>query len=148
MQDGPASSNGSGTRPLTDEERKALLEQPLVGIFSTLAPMGWIHSVPVHFVRDGDDVRFVTGRDSVKSRNARRSGRATLCVETSTPTERRYVSLEGAVHFEAVSLSDLARLDEKYGRSDADGFNEGTFDRDVIAVIRPVRWIAWSDRDG
>lgn len=118
MEDDLGSTDGSGTRRLTIEERTALLEAPLPGILSTLAAAGWIHSAPVHFFVDRDEVRIVTGKESVKCRNARRTGRATLCVETATPSERRYVTLEGAIRIEAVSLADIARLDEKYGRTD------------------------------
>ena len=87
----------SGKWPLTVPEREALLLQPLVGVFSTLAPAGWIHSVPVHFLfRDGE-LWVLAERDSEKCRNVRRTGRGTLCVETATPLERRYVSVEGEV---------------------------------------------------
>jgi PPOX class probable F420-dependent enzyme len=142
-----ASIEGSGTRRLTAEERTALIDEPLAAILSTLAPAGWIHSVPVHFYVDSDEVRIVTRKASAKYRNALRTGRATLCVETSTPSERRYVSLEGTVRIEALSRSDIERLDEKYGRSDAMGFDDGDFEEDVLAVIHPERWIAWADWD-
>ena len=134
-------------RPLTSEERDALLEQPLVGVLSTLSPTGWIHSVPVHFFVDGDDVRMVVGRTSVKCRNAERTGRATLCVETSTADERTYVTLEGSVRVEAITSDDLMALDAKYSRSDASGYEEDALEDDVMLVVRPERWIAWTDWD-
>ena len=135
------------TRSLSVRERLVLLNQPLVGVLSTLDPRGWIHSVPVHFFVDGDDLRIVMGKESVKCRNARRSGRATLCVETSTSVERRYVSAEGRVRVEAVSLRDLVAFDKKYARADAAGFEEGVFDQDVTLILRPERWIARTDWD-
>ena len=138
----------SGKRPLTVPEREALLLQPLVGVFSTLAPAGWIHSVPVHFLfRDGE-LWVLAERDSEKCRNVRRTGRGTLCVETATPLERRYVSVEGEVRIEEeVLLSYLEGLDSRYSRSDAAGFEDGDFDQAVMLVLQPERWIAWTDWD-
>ena len=90
-------SDDSVDRPLADAERIALLALPLPGVFSTVAPDGSVHSVPIHFVFIDDDRVHRSESDSVKVRNARRTGRATLCVTTTVDAEPRYVTVEGPV---------------------------------------------------
>jgi hypothetical protein len=138
-----------GRRPLTESERDELLDQPLVGIFSTLNVEGRIHSVPVHFRPAGGDLRVLTESNSMKCRNARRSGRATLCVETTVGgTDRRFVSAEGSVSIEeSVSLEDLTALHRRYGWNDGEELNPLGYAGSVILVLRPECWIAWSDAD-
>jgi hypothetical protein len=145
----PRERDDGGRRPLTENERDQLLDQPLPGVWSTLTPRGRIHSVPVYFVRRNSELRVLTGRDSVKSRNARASGRATLCVEmTLEGTDRRFVTAEGPVRVEQpVLLEDLLALQERYGGDDADYPNLDTYHEDVMLVLETERWIAWSDAD-
>jgi general stress protein 26 len=138
-----------GRRPLTESERNELLDQPLVGIFSTLTIEGRIHSVPVHFRPGGGDLRVLTEPNSMKCRNARRSGRATLCVETTVGgTDRRFVSAEGSVSIqEPVPLEDLKALHRRYGWHGGEELDPLGYTDSVILVLRPERWIAWSDAD-
>ena len=138
-----------GRRPLTESERDELLDLPLVGVFSTLTIEGRIHSVPVHFRAAGGDLRVLTEPNSMKCRNARRSGRATLCVETTVgETDRRFVSAEGSVSIEEpVSLEDLTALNRRYGWHGEEELDPSGYAGSVILVLRPERWIAWSDAD-
>jgi hypothetical protein len=108
-----------------------------------------VHSVPVHFLRSGSELRMLVESDSVKIRNARRTGRATLCVVTTIGGgDRRYVTAEGPVSIdESVSLDDVTALDQRYGRQDAAGFDQGSYEGSVMLVLRPERWIALSDAD-
>jgi nitroimidazol reductase NimA-like FMN-containing flavoprotein (pyridoxamine 5'-phosphate oxidase superfamily) len=146
MEEG-SQDGGSGRRRLTVAEREALLREPLVGVLSTLAEGGWIHSVPVHFLFAQGCVRLVTERDSIKNANVGSSGRATLCVEVATPRERRYVSVEGPVSVEEVLNADLLALDARYSRSDASEWSDADRTGEVTLVIVPERWIAWTDWD-
>ena len=138
-----------GRRRLTERERQDVLDLPLAAVWSTLTRAGRIHSVPVHFVTRGADIRVLTESDSVKCRNAQRTGRATLCVETTIHgADRRYATAEGPVHLERpITVEDLAALDRRYGRSDAVGFDAADFTDAVIMVLSPESWIAWSDAD-
>jgi PPOX class probable F420-dependent enzyme len=43
------------------------------------------HVAPVWFVLDGEDLVFMTGRDTVKGRSLRRDGRISLCVDEEAP---------------------------------------------------------------
>ena len=136
-----------GRRQLTEAERDELLDLPLRGVFSTIADQGWIHSVPVHFLKGDGGLRFIAERDSVKYRNVRRTHRATLCVVTTVGAERRYVTVEGPVDIEDhVARSDLVALDRRYGRESADP-DDDAYDGSLTFVLRPERWIAWADVD-
>ncbi len=98
-------------RRLTAAEQEHLLTSPLPGVLSTLADEGWIHSVPVHFHMHDQEIRIIAEREAVKTRNVRRTGRATMCVAATIEDERRYVMLEGpdAIH-DLVSDEDLELL--------------------------------------
>jgi len=145
----PSERDDAGRRPLTDQERNELLDEPLSGVWSTLTTTGRIHSVPVHFVRREGQLRVLTGRDSVKTRNALASGRATLCVDmTLDGTDRRFVMAEGPVHVEQpVPLEHVLALAERYGGHYAAYPNLDSYHDDLILVLEAEQWIAWSDAD-
>jgi PPOX class probable F420-dependent enzyme len=151
--DGPAAEPkaaqvDTNRRRLTSHERRELLSRPLVGIFSSLAMDGWIHSVPVHFLYRDGEVRILCGTNSVKATNVDRTGRATLCVEVTNGTERRYVTVEGRASVERPAQAhDVTALDERYTRADAADWTESDYAGEAMVVIRPTRWIAWSDWD-
>jgi hypothetical protein len=137
-----------GRRRLTRAECAELLGRPLVGVLSTVAPGGWVHSVPVHYLwRDGE-VRVLCEVGSAKARNAARTGRATLCVEVDE-ADRRYVSVVGDARLERpVRPGDLSELDRIYGRTDfSTGWDEADLAAAAMLVLTPTRWIAWADQD-
>jgi PPOX class probable F420-dependent enzyme len=55
------------------------------GKLATVRADGRPHLAPIWFVLDGDDILFNTGAETVKGRNLRRDGRASLCVDDETP---------------------------------------------------------------
>jgi len=134
-------------RQLTAAEQEHLLTSPLPGVLSTLADEGWIHSVPVHFHMHDQEIRIIAQREAVKTRNVRRTGRATMCVAATIEDERRYVMLEGpvAIH-DLVSDEDLELLDTKYG-FERDETDAASFEGSVTLVLQPERRIAWADFD-
>jgi len=143
-----AAQGDTSRRRLTPRERRELLSRPVVGILSSLAQDGWIHSVPVHFLYRDGEVRILCGTSSVKATNVDRSGRATLCVEVTNGTERRYVTVEGPASVERPAQpDDVTALDERYGRTDTADWTESDYAGEAMVVIRPARWIAWSDWD-
>ena len=134
-------------RRLTAAEQEHLLAFPVPGVLSTLADEGWIHSVPVHFHVQDQEIRIIAERDAVKTRNVRRTGRATMCVTTTIEDERRYVMLEGPVAIrDNVSDEDLELLDTKYG-FERDQSDAASFQGSVTLVLQPERRIAWVDFD-
>jgi hypothetical protein len=71
---------------MSDDERRAFLSAGTrTGVLSTVRQDGSPHGAPVWFVLDGDAVVFTTGRNTVKGRNLRRTGRATLTVDEAVP---------------------------------------------------------------
>lgn len=100
-------------------------------------------------MRRDSEFRVLTDRDSVKGRNARAGGRATLCVETTVDgTDRRYVTVEGPVRVEQpVVLEDVHALADRYGGHDAAYPTLDQYHEDVILVLEAEHWIAWSDAD-
>ena len=149
IADGATDQAGDANRRrLTPDECRELLSRPVVGVFSSLARDGWIHSVPVHFLYRDGEVRILCGTNSVKATNVDRTGRATLCVEVTDGTERRYVTVEGPVRVERPAQAhDVTALDEQYQRADAADWTESDYAGEAVVVIRPTRWIAWSDWD-
>ena len=134
-------------RRLTCDEAAGLLSRPLVGVFSSLSEVGWIHSVPVDFLYVEDQVRFLAGARDVKTRNAKRTGHGTLCVEATEGNTRAYVSVSGPVTVRgAPEAADLSALDQRYSRDDfAEGRDEESFASAVMIVVTIERWIAWAD---
>jgi general stress protein 26 len=136
-------------RRLSRRECAEFLSRPLVGVFSSLAQAGWIHSVPVHFLYTGQEIRILAGGEAVKTRNVARNGQATLCVEVTEGTVRTFVSVSGPVTIRQPPLpEDLAALDQRYSRADfSSGWDEAAFAAAVMLTLRPERWIAWADWD-
>jgi PPOX class probable F420-dependent enzyme len=74
------------SRPMTDGERRGFLSAGArTGKLATVRADGRPHVAAIWFVPDGDDVVFMTGRDTVKGRNLRRDLRASLLVDDETP---------------------------------------------------------------
>jgi hypothetical protein len=134
-------------RRLSDAERIALLDLPLPAVFSTVASDGSVHSVPIHFVFIDDEFRFIAETGSVKVRNARRTGRGTLCVTATVDGERRYVAAEGTVRIEdGIEQANLEGLDVRYGR-DPGSVDDEAYTNTVTLVLRPERWLGNADLD-
>jgi Pyridoxamine 5'-phosphate oxidase len=136
-------------RRLSRAECVELLSRPLAGVFSSLAEAGWIHSVPVYFAYLDGEIRILSDAGAVKTRNAVRTGRATLCVEVTDGPVRSFVSVSGTVTVRRPpALADLVALDRRYSRTDfSSGWDEAAFAAAVMLVLRPERWIAWADWD-
>ena len=70
-----------------------------------------------------------------------------LCRTTVGGTDRRYVSAEGPVSIEQPVICrapDALHLRYGYDREELDPTE---FANSVMLVLRPERWIAWSDAD-
>jgi general stress protein 26 len=136
-------------RRLTRDEATELLTRPLVGVFSSMAEGGWIHSVPVHFLGTESQVSFLAGTGDVKTRNAERTGQGTLCVETTEGNTRTFVSVSGPVAVRhPPEAADMRALDAKYSRDDfAEGWDDEAFAQAVMIVLTIERRIAWADWD-
>ena len=97
-------------RGLRESERDELLREPLTAILATERKAGGVHAAPVWYLYRGGELRVITGRDSVKLKNALRTGRATLCVQRSRGRDLRYVTAEGSVRVEPCSSEERREL--------------------------------------
>jgi PPOX class probable F420-dependent enzyme len=79
-----------------DEWREFLSRGTRTGKLATVRRDGRPHVMPIWFILDGDSVAFTTGKESVKGRTLRRSGRAALCVDSEQPPYA-FVTVEGPV---------------------------------------------------
>lgn len=86
---------------MSDEEVQAFLDStpPHTGKLATVRPDGRPHVVPVWYVRDGQDLVFTTGAESVKARNLRHQPWASLCVDDERPPFS-FVTAQGPVTFD------------------------------------------------
>ena len=84
--------------PMSSDEVQAFLRGPVrPGILATVRADGRSHAAPIWFdVDDDGSIVFNTGEDTVKGRNLRRSGRASLCVQDDQPPFS-FVTVEGPV---------------------------------------------------
>ncbi len=85
------------SREMSDEERRAFLTRGTrTGKLGTVRADGRPHVAAVWFVLDGDDIVFMTGRDTLKGHNLRRDPRAVIYVDDDQPPFA-YVRCEGEV---------------------------------------------------
>src|SRR5262245_52504031 len=85
-------------------EREAFLAETHVGIVSIAEEGRGPLAVPVWYrYAPGGDVLFATGETSRKVPLLRRTGRASLCVQTET-APYLYVTVEGPIRFDRVDF--------------------------------------------
>lgn len=81
---------------MSDEEyRDFLMTGTRTGKLATTRKDGRPHVAPIWFVMDGEDIIFMTGRDTVKGHAIRRDGRVALCVDDENPPYA-FALIEGA----------------------------------------------------
>jgi PPOX class probable F420-dependent enzyme len=71
---------------MSREEWLAFLQDPVrPGLLATTRKDGRPHVAPIWYALDGETLVFNTGADTVKGRNIRRDGRASICVQDDRP---------------------------------------------------------------
>jgi PPOX class probable F420-dependent enzyme len=132
---------------MTDDQRRAfLLDGTRTGILATVRRDGRPHAAPIWFTLDGDDVIFTTGADTVKGRNLRRTGRALVVVDESTPPFD-FVTVEGAVEI-SEDLDEMLRwatvLGGRYmGTDQAEAFGRrNAVPGELLIRLRPAKIVA------
>ena len=132
---------------MSDQQRREfLLEGTRTGVLATVRKDGRPHAAPVWFTLDGDDVIFTTGADTVKGRNLRRTGRALVVVDESTPPFD-FVTVEGAVEI-SEDLDEMLRwatvLGGRYmGTDQAEAFGRrNAVPGELLIRLRPAKIVA------
>ncbi len=131
---------------MTQSEREQFLSEVHIGVLSIPEVGRGPLTAPVWYgYEPGNDLWFVTGRNSRKGRLLNKDFRVSLCVQTEQPPYR-YVSIEGPVC--AISKSDVERdarsLAHRYlGRELGDQYVESqTGGESILVRIRPERWLS------
>ena len=135
---------------MSDEQRRAfLLEGTRTGVLATVRRDGRPHAAPIWFTLDGDDVLFTTGADTVKGRNLRRSGQATLVVDEAAPPYH-FVAIEGTVEI-SEDLDEMLRWATELGGRYMGAANAEAFGRrnavpgELLVRLRPGKIVAYAD---
>jgi len=135
---------------MSDEQRRAfLLEGTRTGVLATVRRDGRPHAAPIWFTLDGDDVLFTTGTGTVKGRNLRRTGQATLVVDESSPPFH-FVTIEGSVEI-SEDMADLLHwatvLGGRYmGADNAEAFGRrNAVPGELLVRLRPAKIVALAD---
>jgi general stress protein 26 len=64
---------------LSEAVRK-LLDQPLIGRISVIDGEGYPHTIPIWFIRDGDEVVFFSSRDTRKNKHIQANPKGALSI--------------------------------------------------------------------
>jgi PPOX class probable F420-dependent enzyme len=102
---------------MTEAQWKAFVQAGTrTGKLATVREDGRPHVMPVWFVLDGEDLVFITGAESVKGRNLKRSGRCSICVDDERPPFA-FVTISGTVELDddiAAVLPWSTQIAERY----------------------------------
>lgn len=97
------------------DQQKALLDEPLLAVVTTLMPDGSPHSTVVWVDRDDGNVRFNTARGRVKTRNLERDPRVSIAVvDPANPFERTLAVRGRAELVDEGADEHIDRLARKY----------------------------------
>jgi len=135
---------------MSDEQRRAfLLAGTRTGVLATVRKDGRPHAAPIWFTLDGDDVIFTTGADTVKGRNLRRTGQATLVVDEPHPPFH-FVAIEGTAELSddlAEMLPWATALGGRYmGEQHAEAFGRrNAVPGELLVRLRPSKIVAMAD---
>lgn len=145
---------------MSDDERRAFLEEQQTVTCATTGPRGWPHLMPLWYVvREGEEIWAWTYGRSQKVVNLRRDPRATLQVEAgSSYEELRGVMIEAetTIHEDLETVSGVgAELLERYsGGVSGSGGDPEAFAAAVRAQAQkrvalqfiPRRIVSWDHR--
>jgi PPOX class probable F420-dependent enzyme len=93
-----------------NEQQCAFLDDVRYAVVGTLDRAGGIQQTVVWYVREGDELRFSLGANSVKAQNLRRNPTITLTVEDGA----RYLSLSGSATIEPADQELRQQLATRY----------------------------------
>jgi nitroimidazol reductase NimA-like FMN-containing flavoprotein (pyridoxamine 5'-phosphate oxidase superfamily) len=65
---------------ILDEPVRNLLDQPLIGRISVIDEEGYPHTIPIWYIRDGDDVMFFSSRNTRKNKHIQANAKGALSI--------------------------------------------------------------------
>jgi PPOX class probable F420-dependent enzyme len=135
---------------MTEAQWKAFVQEGTrTGKLATVRASGLPHVMPVWFVLDGDELVFMTGAKTVKGRNLRRTGHASLCVDDDRPPFG-FVTISGPVTLDddAEAMLPLSiRIAARYmGADRAEQFGRrNAVPGELLVRLTTERVVAYSD---
>lgn len=142
--------SGLVARDMTPAEIHAFLDfGTRTGKLATIRANGAPHVAPIWFVRDGDDLVFNTGANTVKGKGLARDDRVALCVDDERPPFS-FVLVEGRVEITDDPDEKLAwatRIGGRYmGAENAEAFGRrNAVPEELLVRLHPTRIIAQAD---
>lgn len=136
---------------MSEDEWRAFLISPVrPGILSTTRLDGTPHAAPIWFdLDDSSEIYFNTGEDTVKGRNLRRTGRASLCVQDDQ-APFSFVTVSGPVSLSG-DLEQVRRWATRIGgrylgadRAEEMGARNGV-PGELIVRLTPEKVVAYRD---
>jgi len=157
-----ASTTTTSDNRMTDKERDAFLNEPIIGRLATVRADGYPQITPVWPSWDGEAMHFLLGENRIHTKNLRRDPRATIIVdEDFRVTTKRYGAGAAAVVMRGeVELLDLdaseGPLEEQFKHhaekflngavGDEDFWNTESGERYHACILRPVHIMSWDFR--
>ncbi len=119
------------------------------GKLATVRADGRPHVVPIWFYMDGDNLKFNTGRESVKAKNMMRDPRVSITVDDQTPPYS-FVTVEGEVTFseDPKELLHWATLigGRYMGEDQAEAYGKRNgVPGELLVTIHPKKVLAFAD---
>jgi PPOX class probable F420-dependent enzyme len=134
--------------PMSPEERRAFLRQPVPAMLATVRADGRPHAAPVWIDLDDDDtVVFMTGAGSVKGRALQANPRVAICVDDDKPPFA-FVLVEGLAEV-STDLDDMLvwsiRIAGCYmGPEQAEEFGRrNAVEGELLVRVKPVHMVAY-----
>ena len=135
-----------------DEYRDFLLEGTRTAKLATVRKDGRPHVAPIWFLLDGEQVIFMTGRDTVKGHAIRRGGRVSLCVDDERPPFA-FALIEGTMST-SEDMDDLlhwaTRIAARYvGEEQAEAFGRrNAVPGEMLVRVTPEKVVTENDVAG
>jgi PPOX class probable F420-dependent enzyme len=137
---------------MSDDERRAFLDEEVVVTCATLGPNGRPHLMPLWYSRNGEQLQSWTYAKSQKAKNLERDPRATLQVEAGQQYhELRGVMMECDVDIErdADKVANFGRaLFQRFGATgeEVDAMIRAQAPKRIGLTFTPTRIVSWDHR--
>ena len=127
---------------MTDDERDAFLTDVHVGILAIARQDKGPLALPIWYQYEDGEIIIGMGGDSLKAKLLRKTGRATMTVQTEAPPYK-YVSVEGPVAVLPEQRDDLAMATRYLGPEMGAWYveNNPSTEASVVARLTPERWV-------
>jgi len=128
------------TRQVLNRAVRSFLKTPRIARLATVGPDGYLHVVPLYFMRDGDDLVFGSDRGERKVRNALANPKGAVVIGGDPATDEAGYMIQGDLSIEDdVGQAMMRRLLYRYEtKEEADRLAAQWADGDkVIIRLRP-----------